>query len=231
MPNVDSRQYRFAFAIHSGSDAPSDFPYLSMEKDWLSAFFMPGDTDTFWQPPEYPPRIFVLEANRLLICPHPTSGEEVFEAPLGSLMAIELQKALLYGSVVVHTTTLSKKFRYSTLHQTLLDAFLRKLRSLWLSSSDSGLPVVEPRDNHQYGFEPCQYALDTELDTDELLYEQYFQPAIQISHKTWLFRRPYLTPAFLASVTNRRIMAISTGAGERNDPYEVAIRYVSAHGF
>lgn len=230
MLNTDSRQYRFAYEIHSRSEIPSDFSALPKEDDWLVALFMPGDTDTFWQPPEYPPRIFLLKSDRLLIYPHPASDEELFETPLNSLMAVELQKSLLYGAIVFHATNASKEFRYSTVHQKLLNLFLCRMRLQWLPFVGLDLPVITLQSDLQRSLGQCMNELKTELDPGETLHEQYSQPAMQMKDRSWFFRRSRTAPALMIVVTNRRIIAISAGDGKRNDPYEMVIRYASARG-
>lgn len=230
MPNADSRQYRFAYEIHSQSDVPSDFVATLLSDRWQAALFMPGDTEAFWQPPEYPPRIYVLKRNRLLIYPHPTSDEELFEVPLDHLLAVELQKSLLYGIVQFHTANTSKRFRYSTVHQRLFDRFLLRLRSQWHATARLNHPVVAIDHAVHRSCARCVHALEFELDVGEHLHEQYCQPAVHLKERVWLFRRSRTAPALLVAITDRRVLAISTGAGNRNDPYELAIRYTSLQG-
>lgn len=229
-PNVDSRQYRFAYEIHSRSDVPSDFAATLPSDHWQAALFMPGDTEAFWKPPEYAPQIYVLKRNRLLIYPHPTSEEELFEVPLDHLLAVELQKSLLYGIVQFHAANTSKRLRYSTVHQRLFDRFLLRLRSQWLATARLNHPVVAIDRAVHRSCARCVHALEFELDVGEHLHEQYCQPAVHLKERVWLFRRSRTVPALLVAITDRRVLAISTGAGDRNDPYELAIRYTSLQG-
>jgi hypothetical protein len=230
MLSTDSRQYRFAYEIHSKSDVPSDFPTLPSEDGWLAALFMPGDTDSFWQPPEYSPQIYLLKGDRLLIYSHPVSREGLFETPLSSLMAVELQKSLLYGVIQFHMASTTGRFRYSTVHQRLFNRFLQSLRLQWLISTELEVPVPAIQKAMQYSSARCLRELTEELDPNECLHEQYCQAAIQVKERSWFFRRSRTTPALLIAVTNRRVIAISTGAGERNDQYEMVIRYSSVCG-
>lgn len=229
-PNADSRQYRFAYEIHGRSDVPSDFAATLLSEHWQVALFMPGDTEAFWQTPEYPPRIYVLKRNRFLIYPHPTSDEELFEVPLDHLLAVELQKSLLYGIVHLHTEDTSRRFRYSTVHQKLFDRFLLRLRSQWLAAARLNRPIVAIDRAIHRSCARCVHALESELDAGEHVHEQYCQPAVHLKERVWLFRRSRAVPAFLVAITDRRVLAISTGAGDRNDPYELAIRYTSLQG-
>lgn len=226
-PNADSRQYRFAYELHGRPDVPSDFAATPLNGHWQAALFVPGDTEAFWQPPEYPPRIYVLRPNCLMIYPHPASGEELFETPLEQLLTIELQKSLLYGIVQFHTGNASVRFRYSTVHQKLLDRFLRRLRSQWLAPAELNAPVVAIEHATHHSSARCVHELESEIDANECLHEQYRQPAAHLKEQTWLFKRSRILPALLVAITNRRVLAISTGAGDRNDPYELAIRYAS----
>ncbi len=226
----DSRQYRFGYRIHSPSEVPRDFPHLHLPGKWLAAIFIPGDTDTFWQPPEYPPRIYVLEKSSLVIHSHPASCEPLFEVPLRDLAAVELQKSLLYGTVQFHTDNAFRCFRYSTVHQQVLNSFLRTLRRRWLSPREICLPALSAPGAHRASTMRCLHALQMELDSGELLYGLCCQPAIQIQSRTWLFQRSRTTPAILLAATCKRVIAISTGAGEINDPYELVIRYATPSG-
>jgi hypothetical protein len=230
MLNADSRQYRFAYELHNKADVPSDFPALLSENDWLAALFMPGDTDTFWQPPEYSPRIYLLKSDRLLIHSHPASAEDLFEMPLKSLIAVELQKSLLYGIVQFHAATASRHFRYSTVHQWLFNRFLRSLRSQWLGSAEPKRSVIAMQYSGQHSSARCTRELTGELDLNECLHDLHCQPAIRVKERTWFLRRSRTAPALLIALTNRRVIAISTGAGDRNDPYEMALRYAPAAG-
>jgi len=230
MLSTDSRQYRFAYDICSRSDVPGDFPGVPSEDEWLAALFMPGDTDAFWQPPEYSPRIYLLKRDRLLVYSHPASHEGLFETPLNALIAVELQKSLLYGVVQFHVATASGKFRYCTVHQRLFNRFLHSLRSQWLKSTELNGPVLAMQHTVLHSSARCFRELTGELDPDEVLYQQYCQPTFQVKEQTWFFIRSRSAPALLIAVTNRRLIAVSTGAGQRNDPYEMAIRYAPTNG-
>lgn len=231
MPNADSRQYRFAYEIHSWSDIPSDFATALLSKHWQAALFMPGDTEAFWQPPEYPPRIYVLEENRLLIYPHPASADELFEAPLNRLLAVELQKSLLYGVIQFHTASASAHFRYSTVHQKLFNQFLRSLRSHWLVPAEINPRAAAMEDSIAHRSARCLRELKNELDQDENILNALSQPATHLKEGVWFFRRSRTSPALLIALTNRRLISISTGIRDRDDPYEIALRYVSRRAF
>lgn len=226
----DSRQYRFGYRIHSPSEVPRDFPPLPPAGEWLAAIFIPGDTEAFWQPPEYPPRIYLLQRSGLAIHSHPASCEEPFEVPLRNLAGVELQKSLLYGAIELYTDSASSCFRYSTVHQKLLNRFLRTLRTNWLSPRDICLPAISLPGADTASMMRCLHALQIEIDSGELLYGLCCQPAIQIKGRTWLFPRSRTTPAILLAATSKRVIAISTGTGEINDPYEIVIRYAAPSG-
>jgi hypothetical protein len=71
--NCDSRQYRFGFQIRDASDFPKDFSLPIPPDGWLSAIFIPGDTEALWNTPEYPPRIYILTRDALMIYTHPAT--------------------------------------------------------------------------------------------------------------------------------------------------------------
>lgn len=113
---------------------------------------------------------------------------------------------------------------YSTVHQKHLNEFLRALRSVWLTSHVLGLPEVVLPPANQYTGIRCWAALRTELDPGEVLHGLCFQPPTQPEKRIWFFKPPPMTPAHLLAATSHRLITISTGIEDLNDPYGVTVR-------
>jgi hypothetical protein len=69
--SCDSRQYRFGYRLEVASDAPGDFSLAAAMGGWLSAIFMPGDTEALWKTPEYPAQIYIVTHDSLMVYSHP----------------------------------------------------------------------------------------------------------------------------------------------------------------
>jgi hypothetical protein len=113
----DSRQYRFGYWLQASSDAPGDF-FLSPPKGrWLSAIFLPGDAEALWRTAEYPPRIYVLTRDTLMVYSHLSAQETPFVVPLRELIEIDIERALLHGVVQFYASGSSwRAFRYNACH-------------------------------------------------------------------------------------------------------------------
>jgi hypothetical protein len=176
--NCDSRQYRFGFQIRDASDFPKDFSLPIPPDGWLSAIFIPGDTEAHWNNPEYPPRIYILTRDALLIYTHPATKTKPFVAPLEQLIEVGTKKALLYGLLEVSAGSDVQSFRYNTLHQEHFSNFLRATRAMWLPRHATGFPVLSFSTPSQGMTFRCWYALKAELDSGEALLGVCCRPAI-----------------------------------------------------
>jgi len=221
----DSRQYRFAYRLQVASDVPGDFSISFPADGWLSAIFIPGDTEALWKPPEYPPRIYTLTHDTITVYSHRTANDAPFEVPLQNLMAISTEKALLYGVIEFYAGDSSQAFRYNTLHQKHLNGFLRALRSVWLPPHGMWLPAISLSQPTASMTFRCWYALRAELDVDEKLFGICCRASMRPEKKGWFHRSPQALPAVILAATNHRLIAISTGTGETDDLYGIVVRY------
>ena len=222
--NCDSRQYRFGFQIRDASDFPKDFPLPIPPDGWLSAIFIPGDTEALWNTPEYPPRIYVLTRDALMIYSHPSAKTEPFVVPFEQLIEVGTKKALLYGLLELSAGGEVQGFRYNTLHQKHLSNLLCAMRVMWLPRHATGLAVLSLSTPSQGMTFRCWYALRAELDSDEALFGVCCCPAIHPKKRGWFHGPPQALSAVTVAVTDRRLIAISTGLGETDDLYGIAVR-------
>ncbi len=220
----DSRQYRFGYQLQAAPDVPGDFSLLPAPVKWLSAIFMPGDAEALWMPAKYPPRIYILTHDTLMVYSHPTAHETPFLVPLHDLIEVSMERALLRGSIRFHAGASSRSFHYNACHQDQMGEFLRALRSAWLAAHGVSLPTVSLLQPPQGIVVQCWSALRAELDSSEALLGLCSQPPIRTDKKCWLFRMTRVLPAVLLAVTNRRLIAISIGAGDTDDLYETVVR-------
>ena len=61
LPEVDSREYVFAYLIRSAEDVPADFPIPEPER-FRTGLFLPRDGPDWFGRRAYPPRILLLDA-------------------------------------------------------------------------------------------------------------------------------------------------------------------------
>lgn len=109
--STNSRQYRFAYRILDMSDIPADFSIALPEDERFTAIFMPGDTEAYWLHPDYPPRIYVLTCDTLIVYSHRSSGDPPYVASLKELEEAETQQALLHGIIRFDAEFASRCFR------------------------------------------------------------------------------------------------------------------------
>lgn len=224
---VDSRQYRFGYKLQASSDVPEDFPVPIPVSEWRGAIFMPGETQECWRASQYPPRIYILTTHALAVYSHPASTEAPFTIPLDKLIEVGAESALLYGALEFHGADASRRFCYNAAHQRCIALFLRDVRSLWLPIYFSGTPLVSlPRPSEQAEFR-CWYAMQAELDPEEHIYGSGLQPEREQEKRSWLPSKRNIMPAVLLTVTNHRMITISSSKGATRDYYGVAMRYTS----
>jgi len=95
---LDSRQYRYSYWLRAASDVPGDFSIPPLTHGWLSAIFIPGDTEAFWNTPEYPPRVYIFTRDALMVYSHSSANEAPFVVPLKELIRDRHGKgALVWG--------------------------------------------------------------------------------------------------------------------------------------
>jgi len=145
-------------------------------------------------------------------------------APLEQLIEVGTKKALLYGLLELSAGGEVQGFRYNTLHQKHLGNFLCVMRAMWLPRHATGFPVHSLCTPSQGMTFRCWYALKAELDSDEALLGVCCRPAIHPKKKGWFSGQPKVLPAVAMAVTDRRLIAVSTGIEETDDLYGITVR-------
>jgi hypothetical protein len=223
----DSRQYRFAYEIHSAADVPGDFPVPLPLRLCCSIMFMPGDTQDYWQKPSYPPRIYILTRDIIAVYPHPGADESAFAISLNDLSEISSDTALLYGVFQLHGLPASRSFRYSATHHKHVVDFLRRVRPLWLPTLRMGAPAgMLPSRERPVDFK-CRCAVEAELDTGEEVYKCCSQPRREKRVEGWIFSETQVLPAIFLILTNRRILSISASKNTMSDQYGIELCYTT----
>jgi hypothetical protein len=162
-----------------------------------------------------------------MVYSHPATNDAPILLPLQELIEIDTDRALLHGIIEFHANSSSHCFRYNTRHQNHLSEFLRVLRSAWLPLHTMKMPTVFLSRAIQGMTFRCWYALRAELDADETLFGVCCRPPMRPEIKGWFHRTAQTLPAVLLALTNRRLIAISTGAGQTDDLYEIVVRYAA----
>jgi hypothetical protein len=146
---------------------------------------------------------------------------------LSELAEIELEEMRLCCVLRFWTKNDFRRFRYSSTQHRLIDSFLRGLRRQWLTSapSQSEQPCAEVHDRTNGTLRSrCWYALQSELDRGEVLWDIFFQPEKIQRYATWHIGRTYRVPAHLLAITNRRLIWIAETSKDRSG---LTVRYAS----
>jgi hypothetical protein len=102
MPEVDSRQYLFAYLIRSLDDVPADFPIPAGDGGFRLGLFLPRDEPDWFGRSSYPTRIALLSGGAIVILHHPKLNEPVIRIPLQELLFVEAGHILLIGWLAQH---------------------------------------------------------------------------------------------------------------------------------
>jgi len=158
MPEVDSRQYIFAYLIRSPDDVPADFPIPSGDEGFRLGLFLPRDEPDWSGRCSYPTRILLLSGGAIVILPHPKMGELVIRIPLQELLFIEAGHILLIGWLRFVAKCSEHKLPYNTCSARPVVEFLSALREEYLpgtsdmSASGRACPAPTPHPNWRWSW-------------------------------------------------------------------------------
>jgi len=223
MPEVDSRQYLFAYLIRSLDDVPADFPIPAGDGGFRLGLFLPRDEPDWFGRSSYPTRILLLSGGAIVILPHPKMREPVIRIPLGELLFVEAGHILLIGWLRFVAKDSEHKLPYNTRSGRPVEEFLRVLREEYLPERLDLSPCGpfgfgEPLD---LKFRNAEYF---ELDSGERVLFRFFSPATKKIRKHWILRWESRVPGDLVALTNRRVLWITDRAQERYEPYGTVTR-------
>ena len=135
MPEVDSRQYLFAYLIRSPDDVPADFPIPAGDGGFRLGLFLPRDEPDWFGRSSYPTRILLLSGGAIVILPHPKTSEPVIRIPLQELLFVETGHTLLIGWLRFVEKGVEHKLPYNTRSGRPVEEFLRILREEYLPAT------------------------------------------------------------------------------------------------
>jgi hypothetical protein len=206
--DVDSRQYRFAFAIEALSQVPTDFVLPSDLGEFDAGVFLPRDDADWLGRRAYPPRILLLSRREAIVVPHPAAGEQPVRAPLDHMERIEWGRILLIGWIALAWDGGRIRLPYNTRARGPVEKCVRTLQHRWLpAASPHQTPSAEafgaPLDLK------FENALSAELLAGEAPLAQFFQPAARGLRRFRWLRRNHWMAGDLVSVTSRRLLWIT----------------------
>jgi hypothetical protein len=223
MPEVDSRQYIFAYLIRSLDDVPADFPIPAGDGGFRLGLFLPRDEPDWFGRSSYPTRILLLSGGAIVILPHPKMREPVIRISLQDLLFVEAGHILLIGWLRFVGKGFEHKLPYNTRSARPVEEFLRVLREEYLP----GTPDMSPCGPFGFG-EPADLKFRNaeyfELDAGERLLLRFFSPATKKIRRHWVFRWESRVPGDLVVLTNRRVLWITDRVQERYSPYGTVTR-------
>jgi hypothetical protein len=223
MPEVDSRQYIFAYLIRSFDDVPADFPIPVGDSGFRLGLFLPRDEPDWFGRSAYPTRILLLSGRALVILPHPKTREPVIRMPLQELVFVEAGHILLIGWLRFVEKGSEHKLPYNTRSGRPVDEFLRILREEYLPET----PDMSPGGPLGFGEPPdlkFRNAEYFELDAGERVLFRFFSPATRKIRRHWIFRWESRVPGDLVALTNRRVLWITDRVRERYSAYGTVTR-------
>jgi len=172
---VDSRQYRFAFAIDAFSAVPADF-VLPPDIDAFDAgVFLPRDDADWLGRRKYPPRILLLRGREVLIVPHPAAGEHPVRIPLDRIERLEWGRILLIGGIALTCDGGQIRLQYNTRSRGPVEQCIKALQDRWLPPTPTNLTLFAGAFDVPLDLK-FKYARSAELLAGETPLAQFFQP-------------------------------------------------------
>jgi hypothetical protein len=223
MPEVDSRQYLFAYLIRSLDDVPADFPIPVGDSGFQLGLFLPRDEPDWFGRSAYPTRILLLSGRAIVILSHPKMSEPVIRIPLEELPFAEAGHMLLIGWLRFVVKGSEHELSYNTRSARPVEEFLRILRAEYLP----GTLDMNPGGPLGFGgpldlkFRNAEYF---ELDAGERVLFRFFSPTTKKIRRHWIFRWESWVPGDLVALTNRRVLWITDRVQERYAAYGTVTR-------
>jgi hypothetical protein len=223
MPQVDSRQYIFAYLIRSLGDVPADFPIPAGDAAFRLGLFLPRDEPDWFGRSSYPTRILLLSGQAIVILPHPKTKEPVIRIPLQELRFVEAGHILLIGWLRFVAKGSEHQLPYNTRSGPPVEEFLRILRDEYLPVTLDLTPCgpIEFGEPLDLKFRNAEYF---ELDAGERVLLRFFSPATKKIRRRWIFPWESRVPGDLVVLTNRRVLWITERVQERYAAYGTVTR-------
>jgi hypothetical protein len=206
-PAIDSRQYIVAFELRSTADCPPDFELPASLAGFDTGLFLPrGGSDWFGRP-SYPPRLLLLTGGALHIISHPSAGEAPRQCATEQITSVESGSMLLKGWLRFTGSGFDYTVRYNTRGFPSVFRFMRRLQDKLLRRSPPrGASEVQLGASLDIKF---ANALALELDSEETVLIQLFQPPRQVRSRRWLLPHRRWGAGDLLALTGRRLLWIT----------------------
>jgi hypothetical protein len=202
----DSRQYRFAYLIHTQQDFPEDFPPFT-ERTLFPALFLPRDGTDWFARAAHPPRVVLFTGERLEVHFHKDSGRLPVSLLCDEDLSIQVGRLLLIGWIGFASIGADIKLPYNRRVDEPVDLFLGMLRHRLLGTDRPSSPersLLGDARNLKF-----HNTLNYEIDEGEVIRASLFvAPRIRTSG-FWPFRTRCSTPGNLIALTNRRLIWIT----------------------
>jgi hypothetical protein len=216
-PEVDSREYAFAYPIRSPEDAPADFP-IPEPKRFRIGLFLPRDGPDWFGRRAYPPRILLLDAHAILVLTHPRYDEPPVRVALADIVFYEIGHIFLIGWIRLVTAQSAIYLPYNTgLDRSVsefLDAFLHEyLADRMERGNEAALTFGTPLD---IKFGNC---LSAALRPGERLCTTWFSLSYRELRRWGPFRVHTDAGADLVAYTDRRVLWITDRCNGRYERY------------
>jgi hypothetical protein len=205
-PPIDSRQYITAFELHSTLDCPPDFELPPTLATFDAGIFLPRDDPDWFGRSSYPTRILLLKDNALHLMSHPAARQPPSQWELDQISAVESGHLLLKGWLRFTGPGFDCTIRYNTRGSPPIYAFMRHLRAQLLKDSSAGPWPATTAASLDIKF---TNALARELDPEEIVVMQFFQPPREVQSGVWPLSRRRSIAGDLLALTARRLLWIT----------------------
>ena len=173
---VDSRQYRFPFAIEAFAQVPAGFVLPPDFSAFDAGVFLPrGDVDWLGRR-RYPARILLLSDHEALLVPHSATGEQPLRVPLDRIERVEWGRILLTGWIVLNWDDGQISLPYNTRARGPVEKCVKTLMDRWLPAAQARAALVTSDSGKPLDLK-FEYALSAELLAGEVPLVQFFQPS------------------------------------------------------
>jgi hypothetical protein len=229
MPDVDSRQYVFAYLIRSPEDVPADFPIAEPERLRIG-LFLPRDGPDWFGRRAYPPRILLLDADAILMLTHPRYDQPPVRVALSDIVFYEIGHLLLIGWIRLVTARSAIHLPYNTGSDRPVSEFLNAFLHQYLPAAmewrnEAGPPKFGPPLDIKFG-----NCLAAALRSGERVCAIWFNPPYQMSRRWGPFRIRRGTGGDLVAYTDRRVLWITDRCDGRYERYGSVVSTAPVRG-
>jgi hypothetical protein len=235
---VDSRQYRFSFAVETLAQVPDDFVLPPDLATFDAGVFLPRDDSDWLGRRRYPARILLLGDREALVVSHPAAGEPQVRVPLDGIERLEWGRILLTGWVALTWNGGQIQLPYNTRARGAVEKCIRTLEDRWLPAK----PAQQAPFAAAFG-EPLdlkfEYARSAEQLPGEVPLAQFFQPPpagdlvlVTSRRLLWITERRKGRYERYGTVSHSARLASIAGVrriwDDKRDGLEIAFRYGDA---